>query len=372
MKIIIVGGHLSPALAVIDELPHKIEPVFIGRRYALEGQKVESLEYREILKRKIRFLPLTTARMQRKVTLHTVPSLAKMPLGFYQSLRYLKQEKPDAVLAFGGYLSVPVGFAARMLGIPLVIHEQTLEAGLANKMLAGIASKICISWDVSRNNFPLDKIVVTGNPLKKFSNASFAYPFSSSDSRLPLLYITGGSTGSHAINAVVKDCLPELLTEFRIIHQTGESKEYQDFSHLQEIVAQLDKALQKRYIMEKFIPPTQVGPIMHEASLVLSRAGMNTLTELIYFGKPSLLVPLMYGQRNEQRNNALFLQKIGLAEVLEQKDLTVANLVGALRKIQIHREDYTKHAKSARALLHPDAAKRIIQTVIYVVEKKSS
>ena len=261
MKIIVVGGHLSPALGVIDALSENDSVVFIGRKYALEGDKAPSLEYGEITQRNIPFKSLTTARIQRKITSKTFPSLAKLPIGLYQAVTYLREENPDVVLSFGGYLSIPVGYAAKMLGIPLVIHEQTLQAGFANKVLGKIADKVCISWETSSQFFPKNKVVVTGNPLKVFKVEYFPFSFKKSDTSMPLIYITGGSTGSHAINELVRDSLGELLAKFRIIHQTGDSRQFKDYDKLCKKRDELPPELQNRYIVEKFISSTSVGRV---------------------------------------------------------------------------------------------------------------
>lgn len=370
MKIIIVGGHLSPALAVIDSLPKTWEVVFVGRKYAFEGDTVLSLEYQEIHKRGITFLPLTTARVQRSLSKHMLPSLGKLPYGFYQGITYLRKEKPDVVLSFGGYLSVPVGYGAKMLSIPLVIHEQTLEAGLANKLLGKIATKICISWQPSEKFFPKNKVILTGNPIKRF--ATDKLPFSFKGKKLPLLYITGGSTGSHAINQLVSDGLPDLVTEFRIIHQTGDSLPHRDFDKLVDRRKKLPPEIAERYKIEKFISPNVIGSIMQAATLVVSRSGINTVSELLYFGKPALLIPLPSGQRNEQLKNARFLKEVGLAEILPQENATGEILVANLLTMLTKRQAYAARAAYAQKLIHSDAAENIVKAVTYVVKKTSS
>lgn len=372
MKIIIVGGHVSPALAVIDSLPKDWEVVFIGRKYALEGDTTLSLEYQEIERRGIPFLPLTTARIQRSLSKHTLPSLSKLPYGLYKATEYLRKEKPDVVLSFGGYLSVPVGYAARMLDIPLVIHEQTLEAGLANKMLGRVATRICISWGTSAKFFPKNKIVLTGVPIKRFASNNVPFTFTASDKKLPLLYITGGSTGSHAINRLVQEVLSDLLSSYRIIHQTGDAPQYHDFDDLTASKKMLTKDQQARYHIAKFISPTSIGSVMEEASIVVSRSGMNTVSELLSFGKPSLLIPLPTGQRNEQLKNARFLKKVGLAEILMQETTTGENLASQLQLMMQNIEEYKSHAQSAQKFIYGDAVENIIKTVTYVVKEKSS
>lgn len=381
MKVVVVGGHLSPALAVIDSLPKNSNVVFIGRKHALEGDRAVSLEYQEITARGIPFLALTTARFQRTLTRHTIPGLTKFPYGLYQALSFLRKEKPAVVLAFGGYLSVPVGLAARILGIPLVIHEQTLEAGMANKFLAPMATKICISWKQSESYFPKEKVVLTGNPIRKFLPRSgislrktisdFQFPISK-NSTLPLIYITGGSAGSHAINELVLGILPELLKKFRVIHQTGDAKSFNDFEKLSRKRESLPKELQDHYVVTKFVSANEVGSILTNADLVVSRSGMNTITELMHFGVPALLIPLPHGQRQEQLKNAKFLQSLGSAEILLQKDANSEVLQALIKKMLSEQKEYKRHASAAKMELNPSAAEDIINLLSYVAQKKSS
>ena len=133
---------MTPALAIIDALPKEARIFFIGRKHPLEGDKALSLEYQTITDMGITFFPLTTGRLQRKISTRSFISLVKIPYGFFQALSILISCKPDVIIGFGGYLAVPVGLAAWILRIPFVIHEQTLDAGLANKFLARFAKKI--------------------------------------------------------------------------------------------------------------------------------------------------------------------------------------------------------------------------------------
>ncbi len=150
MKLLIVaggGGHFAPALAVIEKLPKDWELLVVGRKYVFEGDQSFSLEYQTAKKLNIPFKPLTTGRLQRKFTKYTINSLLKIPVGLAQATAILNGFKPDVVLSFGGYVSVPITLSASILRIPIVIHEQTLEAGVANKLVARFARKICISWE---------------------------------------------------------------------------------------------------------------------------------------------------------------------------------------------------------------------------------
>jgi UDP-N-acetylglucosamine--N-acetylmuramyl-(pentapeptide) pyrophosphoryl-undecaprenol N-acetylglucosamine transferase len=363
MKVVVIGGHLSPALAVIEELKNA-EVYYLGRKYVFEGDKAISLEYEEVTKLGIPFFPINAARLQRKFTKHTLPSLTKFPAGFFQSLKILKQLKPDVVLGFGGYISLPVVLAASILRIPIVIHEQTMEAGLANKIEANFASKICISWSSSRQYFSQEKIVLTGNPLRSV----ILNQKSVKKEGFPMIYFTGGSGGSHAINFLVEKSLKKLLEHATIIHQTGDAREYADYDRLQLIKNSLDIVIGKKYNLQKFFSPEDVAYNLSRADLVIGRAGINTVAELIFLKKPAFLIPLPFAQKNEQLKNALFLKEVGLGEVGQQSELTPELFAATILNMLKNLERY----QLKETILISKVAQNIVKVLKDVSTKKTA
>ncbi|HUQ84996.1 MAG TPA: UDP-N-acetylglucosamine--N-acetylmuramyl-(pentapeptide) pyrophosphoryl-undecaprenol N-acetylglucosamine transferase [Candidatus Limnocylindrales bacterium] len=372
MKLIIVaggGGHFAPALAVIEKLPKDWEVLVVGRKYVFEGDQSFSLEYQTAKKLNIPFQPLTTGRLQRKFTRYTINSLLKIPVGLAQATNILTRFKPDVVLSFGGYVSVPITLSASILRIPIVIHEQTLEAGIANKMVANLAKKICISWEQSGKFFPESKTVITGNPLRKefevgdMRTDSYKKNGPQDKSYEKTIYITGGSSGSHAINVLIEGCIEKLLEKYNVIHQVGEASEYKDFERLVKLRENMTPELQSGYRLYKFIDPSKVADFLNKADLVISRSGMNTVTELMYFGKPSILIPLPYGQHLEQLKNAEFIKNLGIAEIAEQNSLTPEKLLLLVDKMFDNIDMYIKNAEAGKKLIDINAADKIIEVI---------
>jgi len=365
MKVAVVGGHLTPALAVIEVLKGE-EIIYIGRKHALEGDQALSLEYRTITSLGIPFKSIITGRLQRKFTKYTLLSLFKIPIGLVQSFLILRRFKPHVVLGFGGYVSLPVIFAASLLRIPIVIHEQTQEVGLANKIAAYFATKICISWEASQRFFPQNKNVLTGNPIRREVIDAFGSSLKEAND-LPLIYITGGSLGSHTINVLVEKVIKRLLPNARVIHQTGDAQEYQDFERLSYLRDSLSEEFKKRYLIKRFLEAKEVAEVLRNADLVVSRAGINTITELIFLSKPSLLIPLPQGK--EQRKNALFLSELDLAEVRLEENLTPDDFLNTLKYMF---ENYSKYNLNKDYKIYiRDAAFKIVEVLRDVQSQNS-
>jgi len=369
MKIVLIGGHLAPALSVLEALPKEIKVLFIGRKYSLEGDNALSLEYKTITALNVPFIGLNTGRLQRRVTKYTLFSLLKLPIGIVKSFLILLDFRPDVVVGFGGYVSIPVSFCAYLLGIPVIIHEQTLEAGLANKFISRFARKICISWNSSRPYFPKNKTILTGNPMRKFKILDSKFKLFNNN--LPTIYVTGGSSGSHAINVLVGGILEKLLSSYNVIHQAGDAREFHDFDHLNKLKKNLPEKLRDNYILQKLIDPSEIGDIINYSSLIVARSGMNTVTELINFEKPALLIPLPFSQNNEQLKNAKFLEKIGLAVVMKQAELNEKKLLNIINQMVEKIDNYKINENNCENLPGKNAAQNIIFVINYVYKSKA-
>ncbi|MCL5432966.1 MAG: UDP-N-acetylglucosamine--N-acetylmuramyl-(pentapeptide) pyrophosphoryl-undecaprenol N-acetylglucosamine transferase [Patescibacteria group bacterium] len=371
MKILITGGHLSPLLSVIDVLPKNTDILIVGRKRALEGDAAFSLEYQEIQKRGIPFKSIVTGRLQRKFTKHTITSLLKFPYGFISAVEILKRFRPDVVLSFGSYISLPVNLAAFILKVPVVLHEQTFGVGTSNKISAVFAKKICVSWEESKKYFPESKTVLTGIPIRKEMSDSadkkppvFNKKFENTN--LPMIYVTGGSLGSHAINLMVEKNLEDLLKKFRIFHQTGDAKEFGDFDRLEKKRETLDGKIQDRYLPAKFVDPSTTGSVIKSSAFVVSRSGINTVSELIFLGKPGILIPLPYSQNHEQIKNAEFFRDLGMGEILFQnapQDKLLASTEAMFKNL----EKYNKNAEVAQKTVQKDGASKIVEVLMQII-----
>lgn len=365
--ILITGGHLTPALAVMDEIAvmHKSwRIVFVGREYTLEGTRVPSEEKRVVSRRGVEFIALSTGRLMREVSLRALLSLLKVPLAIAASFGILAATRPVLVLSFGGYVALPVVVAAWARGISVLTHEQTQGAGLANKVIARLSRKICVSFEETLSLFPPKKAVVTGLPLRR---SLFTKP---KGTALPLpqnpgtlLYITGGTTGAASLNAIVYKALGKLLAQGTVIHQVGRYS-------LDEAVAvrtALPSPVRRRYIVAPYLDDSEYVWVLHHADLVIGRGGANTVAELAALGNVAILVPLPWSAGGEQEKNAQWLAANGGAIVASQKELNAEKLLSLVSEVMRNYKRYKIKATSFATSVPRDGAARIVGEIEDIV-----
>ena len=328
--IVLTGGHAgATAISVIEELHNRyknLEIYWIGSKYALEGKKIPTLEYQTFPKIEVKFISLFSGRLQRKFTRHTLPSILKIPFGFIHALIVLKKIKPKLIVSFGGYSSFPVIVIGKLLGIKIVIHEQTAVAGRANKYASFVADKIALAREESKRYFPVNKSVVTGNPISKEILRLKNVPV---NNKIPIIFISGGSRGSEILNKEIELVLPQLISKYHVIHQTGINQE----DYYLNLKNGLPEKLRTNYQIYGFIQTQNWPKLLSQADIVISRSGANIVSELIALKKPSILVPLRYAYLDEQTKNAELAQKFGIAWLIKQEDLNSELLLRTINEV---------------------------------------
>lgn len=314
MKVVVTGSHFSPAYAVIKKSNWKV--TVVGRKYALSNTDKVSYEYKLCHEKNIPFVVLDVPRFLRVSPLKSIISSISIIKSVRKARKILQEINPDVVLSFGGYTAVPVVIAASSLKKPVAIHEQTLGAGLANRISALFANKVFISFSSSRKYFPKNKTYLTGNPIREeILSSEKITPLVNTEK--PIIYVTGGSTGSLAINDMLGKIITS-LSDYFVIHQHGVS-DTDTFNHV------------KDYMAKPFFSPAEVAWIMENASLIISRSGINTVSEVLYLGLPAIFIPLPHGQKNEQLKNARYAQKHGRTTYFVQEKVTPKIMLLAIR-----------------------------------------
>ena len=327
--IIITGTHLTPALTLIDRLKKDHwQIVYLGRKTSFSGGRRPSVERQLLPGKGIEMIPIISSKLSRYHPFYSLFGLLKIPLGIGQSLYQLLKLQPVGVVSFGGYVTIPVCLAARILKIPLIIHEQTFASGLSNRLIGKFATKVAVSWPQSLPLFPVYKTVLTGPLIRKGLLQLLGKPKPKSIvSQTPVIYITGGNQGSSIINETINQSLTVLLKKYIVFHQFGLAQPESKWRHQQKLSTLLPKDLQSRYHLQRWFSVKQLAKILDQASLVISRAGINTVTELALLRKSAVLIPLPHTQKNEQLNNAKYLRSLGLASILSQENLSKNSLI---------------------------------------------
>lgn len=370
---LISGGHLTPALAVIDEIRAKNPKnkiVFIGREFAQESEKLKTREQEEIVGRKIPFYAINAAKFHRTYFFRNFQEIIKFIPSFFQIYKIIRLEKPQVFLSFGGYLAFPIAIVCKLMRIPVVTHEQTRTVGLANQVIGQFADKILVSFEDSMRFFPKEKTIHTGNPIRpavmKYTRLKptwLTIPVT-----MPILYITGGSQGSHVINRTVSYSLEPLLKKFMIIHQCGGASNHHYKDELTEVSQKLPKELQQRYFIREWVSDEEVAWIFQHAEIVVSRSGANTVQEIVYSKVPAIFIPLPFAHNDEQTKNAQWLVDFGSAYIISQKDFIPETFIQTVK--EAHRKIGTlkKRAQDLRKFHINHAATDIVETCIQLVK----
>ncbi len=375
IRILVTGGHMTPAFAVISELQKQkdYEFIWVGHKYNQHGNKNVSAEYTTVTNKHIKFINLPAGKLTRnwgggdwKAGLI---NLFKVPYGFVVSTFVLLRYRPKLIISFGGYLALPIVIIGRIFGIKVVTHEQTAVTGLTNKILPKFANKVMISWPSSARYYPPEKTVLTGNPIRPevFEVHSDSFQV---NQELPTIYVTGGNQGSHKVKQTIFAILDDLLEVANVIHQTGNSTVTGDFEYAQS-QAEIFKNKKGKYYVKSFIYEQEIGEAYSKADLVIARSGANTVYEMLAMAKPSIFIPIPWVTHNEQYINASLAAETGIAKIINETELTPDKLmediltslkyIGQNQGLDGNPIEQAKHAAAAQIV--PDAANLIVKEI---------
>lgn len=323
------GGHIAPIRAVVPELRNTKKLIWIGSSH---------FEYDAALDMDIDFKQIISGKIRRGFSLKNIIKnlidLVRVGIGFFQCLFIMIIHRPEKVFSTGGFVSVPVVLAAYVLHIPVIIHEQTIGFGLANKIGAMCADTILLAFTESQayiKSTYIPKIHIVGNPIRKDilgGNKESLQDFLMNDltQDKPILYITGGGQGSRLINKVIFDHTEALAKKYYVIHQTGSH----DIQQAKEITI-------SDYFCFDFIRGDALADIYACSDMVLARAGAGTVNELHHFNIYGIFVPLRPVQNDEQTKNALWFLKHNQGVIIPQSDFGYAKLSLALERYNYQR-----------------------------------
>ncbi|WMC91143.1 undecaprenyldiphospho-muramoylpentapeptide beta-N-acetylglucosaminyltransferase [Kineothrix sp. MB12-C1] len=328
-RIVLTGGgtagHVTPNIALIPRLRElDYEIYYIGSYEGIEKKLIEDFD--------IPYFGIATGKFRRYFDPKNFTDPFRVMKGYSEAKKYLKDIAPDIVFSKGGFVSVPVVRAAASLDIPCIIHESDMTPGLANKLCIPVADKICCNFPETIQMLPEGKAVLTGSPIREElarGNRIAAYDICKFTANKPVIMVIGGSLGAEAINKTVRDALPKLLQDFQVVHICGKDK-------VDNLMLNIQGYKQFEYVK------SELKDIFAMADVVVSRAGANSICELLALKKPNLLIPLSaHSSRGDQILNAKSFESQGFSLVIDEDYLTENLLVERIHELYFTRQTYS-------------------------------
>jgi UDP-N-acetylglucosamine--N-acetylmuramyl-(pentapeptide) pyrophosphoryl-undecaprenol N-acetylglucosamine transferase len=359
-------------IVVDEESDLTLNVLYIGSETGLEVRlsKESNILFKSIATGKLR----RSANPLKMLNIRNFIDAFRIPLGFCQALKEVNRFRPDVVFSTGGYVSVPAVFAAWCMRVPVLVHEQTVQIGLANRWSAHVSTAIALSFPESSEELnPRDrqKTFVTGGVVRPIvlsgdpERARERYGFVGDIGGLPVVYVTGGAQGSTLINMAVRDALAELTSQCCIIHQCGKQAvgKVQDYDLLLAAAKSLPETMRKRYYVTPYVGD-EIGDIYALVDLVIGRSGAGTVMEACATGRAALYIPLVPTGGDEQTKNARRLEDLGAAVSIKQVDLTGSLLSETVSKLVGDRKRLADMGNRARSQFRPDATAKLAHAVI--------
>lgn len=345
------AGHVTPNLALIDKFRAAGWHVaYVGSKKGIETDIIKRLN--------IPYYGIATGKLRRYFSWRTFIEPFLILIGIIQAFFICLRLNPNVIFSKGGFVAFPVVVAGWLRRIPIIIHESDLTPGLANKLSFPFADKICVTFKEGCRHIPYNNIIVTGNPIRESllqGNRDKGKLFCQFNHQDPVLLILGGGLGAAIINETIRTILPTLTSSFQVAHICGKNKmdrnlvnepRYRQFEYLNEEMADLFAC----------------------SELVISRAGANTLYELLTLKKPHILIPLSRrASRGDQIVNAEYFADRGLSNVLYEENLNGASLLDLIKTVYANRiEQY----QQLLAYSLPDSNRLIYTEIMQLSNQK--
>lgn len=355
-KIVLTGGgsagHVTPNIALIPALKKAgYEIYYIGSYEGIEKKLIEDYN--------IPYFGIATGKLRRYFDPKNFTDPFRVMKGFTESISLLKKIKPDIVFSKGGFVSVPVVRAARVLKIPYIVHESDITPGLANKLSMNGASKICCNFPETMRHLPADKAILTGTPIREelgMGNAKVGKELCGFTDDKPVLMVIGGSLGAQSVNETVRFALPRILPDFNVVHICGKEK-------MDNLKLSVPGYKQFEYVKN------ELKDLFAMADIVVSRAGANSICELLALKKPNILIPLSTrSSRGDQMLNARSFEQQGFSLVIDNDELDEDILVETIQDLYENREKYLDNM--SKSSLH-SATNTIVKILNDEIEQHS-
>lgn len=318
------AGHVNPNIALIEVLEKQ------GCEIAYIGSK-DGIEHQMITARNIPYYSVRSGKLRRYFSWQNFIDPINLLIGIFQSFWSIRRLKPNVVFSKGGFVALPVVVGAWLNRVPVIAHESDLTPGLANRLSMPFIHKLCVTFAGSKSHIKeKTKVLVTGTPIREgllIGSAEKGLALCGFEALKPCVLVVGGSQGARAINACVRELLPELIKRYQVIHLCGKG-------NLDPALNHMPGYCQFEYAHD------ELADLFAASSLVISRAGANALYEILACTKPHILIPLSrHSSRGDQIHNARYFEKQGISIVVTEETLTTDTLLSAIQKLESSREE---------------------------------
>jgi UDP-N-acetylglucosamine--N-acetylmuramyl-(pentapeptide) pyrophosphoryl-undecaprenol N-acetylglucosamine transferase len=373
MKIVftggVTGGHFYPLIAVVEALrdlvreQHLIDPKLYYLAPTPFDEKV-------LFENNIAYVHIPAGKMRRYTSLFNFTDPFITLFGTLSALISLFRIYPDVILSKGGHGSVPTTLAARILRIPVIIHESDAKPGRANLLASNWAVKIAITFESAATYFPKKvqgKIARTGAPIRKAlirAESQGALEYFKLEPNIPTILVLGGSQGAAKVNEIILSALTDLVAFTNIIHQTGQAN-LKDVQNVAGVELK-DNPHEQRYHPVNYLDEISLQRAAGAADLIVSRAGAGSISEIGLWKKPSILIPIPESISHDQRINAYSYARTGAAVVMEEENLAPHILVSEIKRIINDPELAKRMSTAAEGFTDPDAARILAEQILAI------
>lgn len=367
MKILLTGGgsggHFYPLIAIaekLNELAAKEKIVTLKLYYMSDSP----YDKRILFENNITYVQVPAGKRRIYSSVKNFFDMFSIASGAFLGLISMFFIYPDVIISKGGYAAFPAVFAAKLLRIPVIVHESDSSPGRLNLWTAKFAKRVAVSWPEAAESLPKEKTALTGQPIRKeilHGDSVGAFDFFKLDPAIPVILIVGGSQGADMINNTIVDTLPELLERYQIIHQTGTANF--DAITLRAKLLLEQSPYQKRYVAVPYLNTLATRMAAGAASLVITRAG-SALFEIASWGTPSIIIPITKSNGDHQRKNAFNYARTGAGVVVEESNFSPHVLIAEINKLMESKAILDQMKKSALAFASPSAAETIAQAAL--------
>ena len=346
------GGPVTPLLVLAAELQNDYDLLFVGTKTGPEKELIENDGFK--------FISISSGKLRRYFSWQNFTDIFKIAQGFFDSWKLLSQDRPNLIISAGAFVSVPLVLAAYLRRIPVIVHQQDIRAGLANKLMAPLARVVTVTFERSLRSYN-QRAKWIGNPFVEIDHNNrvdilfkLTHEYNL-ESDLPLVLVVGGGTGAVAINNILQASLDDLCEFCQILHISGKDK--------------MISANNSRYHQFELVAHAELLEFEMAADLVVSRCGLGFLTELSALAKPSILIPMPHSHQEE---NAAIFECADAARVLSETELNAKIFVSEIRKIINNKDLQATYRQNISQVMKPGATTAMVEIIKKTIDSGSS